>query len=132
MIHTQPERTKLSLRKNDVVQVIAGRDKGKNGKVLRVNDKTMRVTVEKVNLVKRHTKPTQQSPQGGILEKETPIHYSNVLLMCPKCNRGVRHGIKFVEAGAKKAKGKKSEAAASTSKKIRVCKKCGESLESSK
>jgi large subunit ribosomal protein L24 len=135
MIHQEPERKNLSLRKNDMVQVIAGRDKGKSGKVLRVNGKTMRVTVEKLNMVKRHMKANQQNPGGGIIEKETPIHYSNVLLMCPKCNKGVRHGIKMVEAGAqgKKAKGKKSAAAGeSTHQKIRVCKKCGESLESSK
>jgi len=127
------EKTKLSLRKDDMVQVIAGRDKGKTGKVLKVNGKSLRVTVEKVNLVKRHSKPTQKNPQGGILEKETPIHYSNVLLMCPKCNKGVRHGVKFVEASAKKAKTKKGEKAAADQArtvKIRVCKKCGESLES--
>ena len=119
------------LKKDDVVQVIAGRDKGKIGKVLRMNEKSMRITVEKVNMVKRHTKPTQKSPSGGILEKETPLHYSNVLLMCAKCNRGVRYGIKMGDAPAKKTKAKKGEKAASTggSVKMRVCKKCGTSLE---
>jgi large subunit ribosomal protein L24 len=115
-------RIKLSLRKNDQVQVIAGREKGKVGKILRVNAKTGRVTVEKTNMVKRHVKPSQQNPQGGILEKELPLHYSNVLLMCAKCNRGVRHGIKLAEKA-----GKKGEAKVQT--KIRVCKKCGGSLE---
>src|SRR5271154_5555448 len=95
------ERRKFSLKKNDQVQVIAGREKGKIGKVLKIDSKTGRVTVEKTNLVKKHTRPTQQSA-GGIVEKELPLHYSNVLLMCPKCNRGVRHGHKWIE----KAKGK--------------------------
>jgi large subunit ribosomal protein L24 len=129
MTNVITERTKLSLKKGDMVQIIAGRDKGKSGKLLNVDGKNMRVLVEKLNMVKRHTKPTQQNPQGGIVEKEIPIHFSNVQLMCPKCDRGVRHGVKVVEAGAKK--GKKGEAASGAKlKKIRVCKKCGESLES--
>src|SRR5689334_7838883 len=90
----QVENRKLSLRKNDQVEVIAGRDKGKLGKILSVNAKTGKVTVEKINMVKRHMKPTQNKA-GGILEKELPLHYSNVLLLCPKCNRGVRHGVKW-------------------------------------
>jgi large subunit ribosomal protein L24 len=133
---TNTERTKYSLKKNDMVQVIAGREKGKSGKILRVNTKTGRITVEKINLVKRHMRPTQQSPQGGILEKETGLHYSNVLLMCPKCNRGVRHGVKWVEktAGAQKgakktAKGAASSGAGAEKVKVRTCKKCGESLD---
>lgn len=118
---------KLSIRKNDMVQVIAGREKGKTGKVLLVNGKSGRVTIEKVNMLKRHVRPSQQNPQGGVLEKEAPIHYSNVLLFCPKCAKGVRHGHKMAEGGqgTKKKKG----ATASKSKRIRVCKKCGESLE---
>src|SRR4051812_23768864 len=93
------EKARLSLRKNDLVQVTTGKDKGKTGKILNVNAKTSRVTVEKINMVKRHMRPTQQNPAGGILEKETAIHYSNVLLMCGKCNRGVRHGMKMEAAG---------------------------------
>ena len=125
------ERKKLSIRKNDQVQVITGREKGKVGKVVRVDLKSGRITVENVNRVKRHVKPTQQAPQGGILEKELPLHYSNVLLFCPKCNRGVRHGRKFMEKAGPKKGGKKSEAAKSSKGqvKIRVCKRCGESLE---
>jgi large subunit ribosomal protein L24 len=122
---------KLSIRKNDTVQVIAGKEKGKTGKILKVDTKTGRVTVEKVNMVKKHTKPTQTS-QGGIAEKELPLHYSNVLLMCAKCNRGVRHSHKLIEAKAAAAKGAKSAKATATSgkaKKVRVCKRCGESLE---
>jgi large subunit ribosomal protein L24 len=119
------ERNKLSLRKDDQVQIMAGREKGKVGKILKVDSKNNRVLVEKINMVKRHTKPSQQSPQGGIVEKELPLHYSNVLLMCPKCNVGRRHGVKLVEKAAKK--GAKSASADKT--KVRVCKKCGETLE---
>ena len=112
------ERKKSSLRKNDLVQVIAGREKGKTGKILKIDMKSDRVTIEKTNMVKRHTKRTQTSA-GGIIEKELPLHYSNVLLMCPKYNRGVRHGTKHVESGASGAKAKK----------MRVCKRCNESLD---
>lgn len=107
----QVEQTKFSLRKNDQVQVIAGREKGKVGKILKLDGKSGRVTVEKTNMVKRHTRPTQTNA-GGIVEKELPIHYSNILLMCPKCNRGVRHGNKDVSG-----------------KKVRVCKRCNENLD---
>ncbi|MGK5082815.1 50S ribosomal protein L24 [Bdellovibrionota bacterium FG-1] len=116
------EHGKFTLRRNDQVQVIAGREKGKTGKILKVDAKNCRVLVEKVNMVKRHTKPSQQSPQGGIIEKELPLHYSNVLLMCPKCNHGRRHGMKLVEKAGKKG-------AAAKQMRVRICKKCGESLE---
>lgn len=125
----EPVFKKLSLKKNDQVQVIAGRDKGKIGKILSVNQKTGRVTVEKINMVKRHTKASQKNPGGGIFEKETPIHYSNVLLYCTKCAKGVRHGHKMVEKSAGK-KGKTAGAAKAV--KVRVCKKCGETLDSAK
>jgi large subunit ribosomal protein L24 len=111
------EKVKFSLRKNDQVQVIAGREKGKTGKILKVDSKSGRVTVEKTNMVKRHTKASA-SQGGGIIEKELPLHYSNVLLLCPKCNRGVRHAHKQAE---------KSEG--TQRKKIRVCKRCGEKLD---
>ena len=117
------ERKKSSLRKNDLVQVIAGREKGKTGKILKIDMKSNRVTIEKTNMVKRHTKRTQTS-EGGIIEKELPLHYSNVLLVCPKCNRGVRHGMKQVESSAK---GK--AATGVKAKKLRVCKRCNESLD---
>jgi large subunit ribosomal protein L24 len=119
------ERNKLSLRKDDLVEVIAGRDKGKTGRILSIHPAAGRVTVEKVNLVKRHVKPSQKYPQGGILEKEIPIHYSNVLLVCPKCNTGRRHGMKVAEQ-----KGKKGSTAKQT--KVRVCKKCDQTIESAK
>jgi large subunit ribosomal protein L24 len=120
------EKSKLSIRKSDQVQVIAGREKGKIGKVLHVDRVKSKITVEKINLVKRHMRPNQKNPHGGIVEKETPLHYSNVLLMCGKCNRGVRHGFKVVEKKASKsAKGEKSSVQA----KVRVCKRCGGTLE---
>ena len=131
------EKLKLSLKRDDQVQVIAGREKGKIGKVLKVDAKNCRITVEKVNMVKRHMKPTQQNPGGGIVEKETALHYSNVLLYCTKCTRGTRHGIKFVEMTAKPKKGaKKTETATAATSgartKLRVCKKCGESQDTGK
>ncbi len=107
---------KLSLKKNDVVQIIAGKDKGKTGKVLKVDSKNLKILVESVNVVKRHVKPSQQNPQGGIVQKELPLHYSNVLLMCSKCSTGRKHTVKMVGAAGKQSK-------------VRVCKKCGESLE---
>jgi large subunit ribosomal protein L24 len=119
------EKSKLSIHKNDQVQVMTGRDKGKIGKVLEVDRAKSRITVEKVNLVKRHVRPNQKNPHGGIIEKETSLHYSNVLLMCGKCNRGVRHGFKMVEQKSSKGKG----AQASAEKKVRVCKRCGGNLE---
>lgn len=119
------EVKKLSIKKNDQVQIISGREKGKIGKVLKVDSAKMSVTVEKTNMVKRHTKPTQKNPQGGILEKELPVHYSNVQLMCPKCNKGVRHGMKLVAQTSKKGDQKKQV-------KVRICKKCGETLDTAK
>jgi len=101
------------LKKNDLVQVIAGKEKGKTGKVLKVLLKKDRVVVEKINFIKRHSRPSGRTKQGGIVEKEAPIHISNVLLICPKCNQGVRLGKKILEDG----------------KKALVCKKCGELIE---
>jgi large subunit ribosomal protein L24 len=115
---------KLSIRKNDMVQVMSGKEKGKTGRVLKVLAKSNRILVEKTNMVKRHVKPSQQNPQGGLIEKESTIHYSNVLLMCPKCNRGVRHGHKM-EAGKKGKKGSEKQS------KVRVCKRCETVLETS-
>lgn len=122
---TNATTTKLSIRKNDQVQVMAGKEKGKIGKVLLVDLKEGRVLVEKTNMIKRHVKPSQKNPQGGVVEKEASIHYSNVLLYCTKCSRGVRHGTKFQEAGAKK----KGAAAAGEKKKVRVCRRCDTALD---
>jgi large subunit ribosomal protein L24 len=87
------------IRKGDMVQVIAGNDKGKVGKVIRVFPKRNRVLVEKVNFVKRHTRPRRQGQQGGILEKEASIHLSNVLLFDPKSDRGSRVRIERKDDG---------------------------------
>ena len=107
------ELIKFHVRKDDLVQVIAGKEKGKSGKVLKVLPNENRVVVEKVNFIKRHSRPTGKTRQGGIIQKEAPIHISNVLLLCSKCNRGVRMGKRILEDG----------------KKALVCKKCGELIE---
>jgi large subunit ribosomal protein L24 len=89
----------IKIRKGDLVQVIAGDDKGKVGRVLSVDAEKMRVVVEKVNFVKRHTKPRRQGAQGGILEREAPVHLSNVQLYDPKAERGTRVGIRILDNG---------------------------------
>lgn len=86
----------MKIRKNDNVQVISGNDKGKKGKVLKVFPKTSRVIVEGINLRKRHTKPNQRNPQGGILEKESSINVSNVMLIDPKSNEATRLGSQII------------------------------------
>ena len=106
------ERKKFHVKKNDLVMVIAGRDKGKSGKILSVLSKKNRVIVEKVNFIKRHTRPSAKQRQGGIIEREGPINISNVMLICTKCNKPSRIGKKYLE----------------DNKKVRVCKKCGEIL----
>ena len=82
--------TKLFIRKNDMVAVTAGKDKGKQGKVLTVDGVAMKLTIEGVNMIKRHVKPSQTNPQGGIVQKESPIHYSNVLLISPSTKKPTR------------------------------------------
>jgi len=86
----------MKIRKNDNVMVISGNDKGKTGKVLKVFPKDLRVIVEGINLRKRHTKPSQKNPQGGIIEKEAPIHASNVMILDPKTNKPVRLGSQII------------------------------------
>lgn len=88
--NSEKKAAKLFIRKNDMVAVMAGKDKGKQGKVLKVDGKNMRLTIEGVNLVKRHVKPTQAKPQGGIVQKEGPVHYSNVLLLHPTTKKPTR------------------------------------------
>jgi len=102
----------LNIVKNDTVKVIGGNHKGKVGKVLKVFPKTNRVIVEKVRLVKRHTKPRSQQDQGGIIEKEASIHMSNVMLVCPKCSKPSRTGMSILGDGNK----------------VRTCKTCNEML----
>ncbi len=102
--------TKLHVKKDDLVMIVAGKDKGKSGKVLRVLPEKERVLVENLNLIKRHTRPSQTNNEGGIIEKEAPIAISNVQLLCPGCSKPARTGIKVLEDGNK----------------VRFCKKCNE------
>lgn len=89
---------KANIKKGDTVIVIAGKDKGKTGKVVRVDAEKSRITVERIAVVKRHRKPRGQDP-GGILEKESPIHISNVMLLCPSVHKPTRVGRKRLEGG---------------------------------
>ena len=107
------------IRKKDLVQVMVGKERGKTGKVLRINQKHGRVVVEKLNMVKRHTKATGQKP-GGIVEKESSFAASNLLLYCDKCGRGVRTGY-AVPPGVKGEN--------KPGKKTRVCKRCSTPLD---
>lgn len=102
---------KLKIKKGDQVKVIAGSNKGKTGKVLKVYPKTIRILVEGINLAKRHTKPSQANPQGGIVSKERPIHYSNVMIM-DAAGKPTRIAIKT------DAKGVKTRVAKTTGKEI--------------
>ena len=103
----------INIKKNDTVKVIAGRESGKTGRVYRVMPDEDRVLVEKLNIVKRHTRPNAVNRQGGIVEKEAPIHVSNVMVVCTKCNKPTRVSHSFLDSG----------------KKVRVCKKCGEPMD---
>ncbi|MEI6125393.1 MAG: 50S ribosomal protein L24 [Pseudomonadota bacterium] len=100
----------MHVKKGDTVTVTSGREKGKSGKILRVNGEKQTVIIEKVNLIKRHSRPTKKAPQGGIIEKEGPLRVSNVNILCPKCNVPVRTRKKILDDG----------------KKVRVCAKCSE------
>jgi len=104
--------TKTRIHRDDEVMVIAGRDKGVRGKVIRTLPTDGKVLVARVSMVKRHTRPSQNS-KGGIIEKEMPIALSNVNYYCPGCKKGVRLGVKTLEDG----------------RKVRTCKKCGEVLD---
>jgi len=86
----------MKIHKNDNVLVIAGNDRGKSGKVLKVFPSDLKVIVEGINIRKRHTKPNQKNPQGGILEKEAPVHVSNVMLIDPKTNEATRLGSQII------------------------------------
>ena len=86
----------MKIRKNDTVMIIAGNDRGRTGKVLKVFPSTSRVIVEGINLRKRHTKANSENPQGGILEKEAPIHSSNVMILDPKSNEPTRIGARII------------------------------------
>jgi large subunit ribosomal protein L24 len=103
----------VQIRKNDSVMIIAGRERGKTGKVLRVIADKGAAIIERVNLIKRHTRPKGPQQPGGIVEKEASIHASNLMIMCDKCNAPVRIGRKILADG----------------KKIRICRRCGEALD---
>ena len=101
---------KLHVKKNDMVMIIAGKEKGKSGKVMRVLPEKERVLVENLNKVKRHTRPTRTNAEGGIIEREAPLALSNVQLICKACSKPTRTGIRVLENGTK----------------ARFCKKCDE------
>ena len=103
----------MKVRKNDTVLVIVGKDKGKKGKVRFAYPKKDRLLVEGINLIKKHTRAVRQVRQAGIIEREAPIHISNVMLLCSKCNRPTRIGFRFLEDG----------------KKVRICRICKEVID---
>jgi len=107
----------MKIRKNDNVMVIAGNSRGKSGKVLKVYPEKQRVIIEGVNIMKRHSRPSQKNPQGGIVQREAPIHVSNVMLIDAKTNEVTRIGAKIV---ADPATGRK--------KRLRVSKATGETM----
>ena len=98
----------MRIRKNDLVRVMSGNDKGKEGKVLKVFPTSDRIIVEKVNMIKRHTKASKDVPQGGIIEKEGPINASNVLLVCPNTGKPTRIGKDVLSDGSRARVSKKS------------------------
>ncbi len=104
---------KLHVKKNDMVKITAGKERGKTGKVLRVLSGKGRVVVESLNIIKRHTRPNQLNPEGGIVEREAPLSISNVMLVCGSCNQATRTGVRLLEDGTK----------------TRYCKKCNESVD---
>jgi large subunit ribosomal protein L24 len=106
-------RDKSHIKKDDKVKVITGKDKGKIGKVLRVDRKKDRILVENINIVKRHTRPTAKNRQGGIVESEATVPWSNVMLMCSKCLSPVRIQMRRLDDGEK----------------VRSCRKCNEIID---
>jgi len=104
---------KMSFKKGDYVLVISGDDKGKKGKIVGIFPKKMKVIVESVNFLKKHTKPTQKVPQGGVIKQEGALHISNIKLICNKCNKPTTVKREKVKEG----------------KRVRVCKKCKEIID---
>ncbi|PYI50129.1 50S ribosomal protein L24 [Paenibacillus flagellatus] len=109
----ESHNNKLHVKKDDTVMVITGKDKGKKGRVIAAYPRENRVLVEGVNMVKKHQKPNQQNPQGGILNQEAPIHVSNVMLIDPKSGQPTRVGYKVLDNGTK----------------VRIAKKSGEAID---
>lgn len=110
------EAYKLHVKKGDTVVVLSGKDKGNKGKIIEALPKKGKVVVEGVNKVKRHTKPSQKMPQGGIIVKEAPIHASKVMIVCPSCDKPTRIKMTALASGAH----------------VRTCKKCGETIDKDK
>ena len=110
----------LNVKKGDTVVVISGKDKGKKGKIMVAQPDDERVIVQGAAMVTRHIKPRKQGQPGGRIEKEGPIHASNVMLVCPKCDKPTRiaHKLKEVEISGEKKQ-----------KSVRVCKKCGKLID---
>lgn len=98
----------MRIRKNDLVRVISGNDRGKEGKVLKVFPTKNRIIVEKVNMIKRHTRASKELPQGGIIEKEAPIEASNVMLVCPNTGKQTRIGKQLLSDGSRARVSRKS------------------------
>ncbi|MDO8715298.1 MAG: 50S ribosomal protein L24 [Dehalococcoidales bacterium] len=103
----------MKIRKGDTVLVIAGKDRGKKGKVRLSAPKDDRLLVEGVNFIKKHTRAVQGARQGGIIEREATVHVSNVMLLCSKCNHPARVGVRLLEGG----------------KKVRFCRVCQEVID---
>ncbi len=103
----------LGIRKEDTVAVIAGKERGKKGRVLSVSPSKSTLIIEKVNIIKKHMKPSRKHAQGGIIEKEAPVNISNVILVCPKCGKTTRIANFVMEGG----------------RKVRMCKKCKEVID---
>lgn len=106
-------QSRILIKKDDKVKIIAGKDKGKIGKVLKVDRKKNRLLIEKINMVKRHARPSAKNKQGGIIEGEAPLTVSNVMIMCNKCVKPTRVKMKRLEDGNK----------------IRLCVRCGEAMD---
>ena len=100
------------IKKGDTVYVTTGREKGKTGKVLRFDKATNRMLIQGVNFMKRHTRQTRQDQPGGILQKESTIHISNLMFNCPRCSKPSKLGVKFLSDGSK----------------VRYCKNCQETV----
>jgi len=103
----------LKVKREDIVEVISGAEKGKKGKILKAFPSEGKIIVEKLHIQKKHLKPTKNNPKGGIVEKERKVDVSNIMLLCPKCNAKTRVGFKTLEDGDK----------------VRVCKKCNEVID---
>jgi len=99
----------LKVKKNDRIKMLQGKDRGKTGKVLRIDPSKERLYVEGINIIKRHTRKKSQSQPGGIISKEGPVNISNVVVVCPNCSKTTRIGFELKDSGDK----------------VRVCKKCG-------